>query len=194
MYAEENSNSKSIALLGVLSGIIIAMNFIPYTGYISYGANISITTIHIPVIIGSIVLGWRKGLILGTVWGLACLVRAYITMDIEAMIFLDPRISVAPRIMVGFVAGYLGQILKGKNWSINKYGMIIAFVATLTNTVLVLSAYSMWGSDVIMSLNDTVKMIFKVGISINGILEIGLSCFLTPKILSSLRRANYFTY
>ena len=61
-----------LTLTAMFSAIIIALTFIPFTGYISYGL-LSITTIHVVVILGAVVLGPLRGTILGLVWGVTCL-------------------------------------------------------------------------------------------------------------------------
>ena len=55
-----------LAILGMFIAIIILMTAVPQLGYIQFFA-IRITMLHIPVIIGSILLGPKKGAILGFV-------------------------------------------------------------------------------------------------------------------------------
>ena len=66
----------TLTQLGVLSALIILLTFVPNIGYISYGV-LSITIIHIPVIIGAIVMGPKSGAILGAVWGVSCICLLY---------------------------------------------------------------------------------------------------------------------
>lgn len=93
-----------LALLSMFSAIIIAMTFIPYVGYITIPGMLSITTVHIMVIIGAIVMDdILSGTILGGVWGISCLIYALFNGTADAAIFLDPRISVVPRLLVGLL-------------------------------------------------------------------------------------------
>ena len=94
-----------LTLTAMFCALIIALTFIPYTGYIVYGL-LSITTIHVVVIIGAVILGPWGGTILGLVWGVTCLIYAAMNGTADAAIFLDPRISVLPRILVGLAAGW----------------------------------------------------------------------------------------
>ena len=96
-----------MAQLAVLSAIVIMMTFVPYIGYISYGPGLSITLIHIPVMIGAIVLGPSAGAILGTVWGVSCIVKALVAppSPLDAAIFWNPLVSLFPRILAGLLAG-----------------------------------------------------------------------------------------
>lgn len=54
---------KELTLGSLIFGIIIAMTFVPNMGYITV-AGIAITIIHIPVLIGAALLGWKWGLFL----------------------------------------------------------------------------------------------------------------------------------
>ncbi len=184
-----SSRIKSMVLTAVLASLITVMTFIPYTGYITYG-GIAITTIHVPVIIGALVLGKRGGLILGLVWGVTGLIKATTTGTPEAMIFLDPRISVLPRVIVGFTVGLCSDLLKEKVTKI-EYTVGIAIVGTLLNTILVLSAIYMWGLENAFNLGESILKLFSVLVSLNGVIELALAAFLVPIIVTSLRIAGY---
>ena len=57
---EKTAKTKELVLMAMFTAIIIAMAFVPYFGYIPLGF-MNATIIHIPVIIGAIVLGPKKG-------------------------------------------------------------------------------------------------------------------------------------
>ena len=61
---------QRITRLGILMGLIILMTFTPNIGYIQTGL-FSITTIHIPVLIGAALMGPIGGLVLGFTWRLS---------------------------------------------------------------------------------------------------------------------------
>ena len=95
--------TKSLVLAAVFSALIAVMTVVPYTGYINYGPiSLEITTLHIVVILGAVCLGWKYGAILGGVWGVSCMLRA-LTNPLWYD-FLNPMISLLPRIAVGLVA------------------------------------------------------------------------------------------
>ncbi|HHW45831.1 MAG TPA: ECF transporter S component [Clostridiales bacterium] len=96
-------STLKLTQLALFSALITAMTFIPYVGYITIGASLSITTLHIPVIIGAVLLGKVSGTVLGTVWGVTCLIYAALNGTADAVIFLNPMISVVPRIFVGLL-------------------------------------------------------------------------------------------
>ena len=64
--------TRNLVLTAAIAAIIVMMAFVPYVGYINL-VVIKATLIHVPVIIGSVVLGPKKGAFLGFVFGLTTL-------------------------------------------------------------------------------------------------------------------------
>lgn len=182
----ESSKIKELTLTGLFIALITVMTFVPFTGYISYG-GVSITTLHIPVIIGAIVLGRVGGLIVGTAWGVLCLILAYTSGLPEAIIFMNPLISVVPRAIVGLVVGFIADVFRGKN-DLKKYSIICGVVGSLTNTILVMCAIGLFGGDVFGSFGETVGAIFQTLVAVNGILELGLAILLTPILVVAISK------
>jgi len=182
-------DTRRIVLLSLFLGIIAAMSFVPYTGYISYGV-ISITTLHVPVLIAIIMLGTRDGFIVATAFGVMSLLRAYTSGTVEAMIFMNPMISVAPRMLMGLATGLAAAYLHDK--MANKYAFftVIALLGTLLHTVFVLSAIALFGLDLILPMGETLRLIFSVIISINGLIEIGLAVIVVPPVCRALTKAG----
>ncbi len=221
--------------LALFSAIILVMTFIPYLGYITIPGALSITTLHIPVIIGAIVLSrqtysYAWGAAIGGVWGVTCLLYALFNGTADAAIFLNPLISVVPRILVGvlivafyklalsvcktqtsgtvltflmavviatfvmllvqniagswvaavligLVALAVGIFLILRNFSKIKEKNIVpilftAVMGTFSNTVLVLIAINLFGSNGLIQLVGVVKNIFSTVIALNGTIEI----------------------
>lgn len=97
-----NKQIFSMLFAGILIALILLMTFIPQLGYITINA-VPITIIHIPVIIGGIILGRKYGLILGIVFGLGSMVRSFMEYSLYAP-FTNPLLSVLPRAFIGFIA------------------------------------------------------------------------------------------
>lgn len=183
-----NKRILNITLTAMFMALLIAMTFIPYVGYIVYG-GLSITTLHVVTILGATVLGPLYGTILGGVWGVTCLIYAMMNGTADAMIFLDPRISVIPRILVGLIAGWcfraLSRLLskrKNRDWLA---AIITAVVGTLSNTALVLSSISIFGTGV-ATIGGTLKTILATAIALNGLVELGIAIVLVPTISAPL--------
>ena len=103
-------STREIATIGILLGIMILLSSTPL-GMVPLGV-VNATTIHIPVIIGSIVFGYKIGGILGLFFGLISLIRAYTNPNITSFIFMNPLVSVLPRILVGIIPGLAYEKLR----------------------------------------------------------------------------------
>ena len=182
-----SNNLKKLTLCSVLSALIIVMTFVPYTGYISYGLVIEITTLHIVVILGAVLLGWKYGAVLGGVWGSFCIVRALITGAWPD--FINPMVSFVPRVIVGIVAGLVFYALC--KMRVNKYAsaLITAIFGTLTNTVLVLSALRIFGTFFEEFIEGgLLQTILTTIIGINGVIELVAAVVIVPVIYAAIRR------
>lgn len=95
---------EKLVLTAMFCAIVVAMTFIPFVGYITYGL-LSITTLHVVVILGAVTLGPARGAVIGLIWGITCLIYAAMNGTADAVIFLNPLISVLPRFLVGWLSG-----------------------------------------------------------------------------------------
>ena len=177
----KHQNLRAFTMAAVLSALIIVMTVIPYTGYIYYGL-IEITTLHIVVAIGGVLLGWKYGAWLGFVWGATCVIRAF-TNPLWAP-FTNPLISLVPRVIVGAVAGFAAAGLRKAKCKPYVVGALSAAAATLTNTVLVLSALKLFSAIINGSLIETIYMTL---IGVNGLIELGAAIIIVPAVLAALQ-------
>lgn len=133
---------RKIAVSGILSALVIAMTLTPF-GYIMIpGLNIQVTLLHVPVLVAAIVEGPVVGLFVGLMFGLSSLYTAIITPSVIAFAFLNPLVSILPRVLFGLAAWYLFKgidaLMRGKARPV-AIG-IAAAVATLLHTTMVLGA------------------------------------------------------
>jgi uncharacterized membrane protein len=107
---------------------------------------------------------------------------------IETAIFLNPMVSIFPRILVGLIISYstlgLGKLFKNKDF---KYALVAA-VGTLSNTVLVLSSIFIFAQGGVLSFNQAFSVIVTVIISTNGLLELILAVILVPIIIRAVSK------
>ena len=82
----EKISTRQIALYGLFIALVFLLGFTPL-GYI-YLPLASITTVHIPVIVGSYILGRKGGAVLGFFFGLTSLIKCFITPDAISAIML----------------------------------------------------------------------------------------------------------
>lgn len=156
-------------------------------GYIPIGP-LSATTMHIPVIIAGIALGRKAGAQLGLVFGLTSLIRATLQPGITSFCFSpfvtvgnisgDWRsvvIALVPRILLGYLAGVIFDLLKDKFNNENVAAVASALVGAITNTVLVLGGiYLFFGgayADAINIAYSTLLATLLGVVTTNGIVE-----------------------
>ncbi|MDD3401265.1 MAG: ECF transporter S component [Eubacteriales bacterium] len=174
---------RKMILCAIFCALVVAMTFVPYTGYISVGV-IEITTLHIVTILAGVLLGWKYGSIVGFVWGMTCLVRAYMIPIYLPFGFGNPLVSVLPRILVGAVSGLVFGALKKTRLS-TTVGIVIATICgSLTNTVLVLTAMSIF---VKASVAELFMSIFSTLVGLNGVIEIAAAIVIIPAVYFALQ-------
>lgn len=144
--------TKRLTLTAIFLAIIILFSFTPL-GFINLGF-IKATLVHIPVIIGGIVLGPRIGAFLGLAFGL--LSMTINTMTPSALSFaFSPFIPVIgtnngslwaivialiPRILTGVVPYFVYKWLKSTNKLPDRLSLFISGVAaSMVNTLLVMN-------------------------------------------------------
>jgi uncharacterized membrane protein len=178
-----------ITTLGLLMAMIIIMTYIPNLGYITTGF-FSITIVHIPVIIGAILTGPIGGLVLGTTWGVTSWHYATTLGTIEAAIFVNPLVSILPRILVGLIISYSSLGLKKIIRFDFARNLVVSILGALSNTVLVLTAIFLFASSGLVTFNQGLAYIFTFVISLNGSLEILSAGLLAPTVLKALSKAS----
>lgn len=192
MY-QKSRKAYRIAILGILSAIIIVQNFVPLLGYIPI-PPLNPTIIHITVIIAALTLGTKDGMIIGGVWGISRFIKAFIApaSPLDLLLFTNPMISIVPRILVGFVAGYVYHLFKNKKEK-DSLGMILSSVlASLTNTILVLFfIYLFYKDDYATALNVDVSNLAKAlgaVVLTNGLAEAVAAAIIAPVVAKALKR------
>ena len=180
--SKRTTDTRNLARAGILCALIIVMTIVPYTGYIYYGL-IEITTLHIVDAVGAVLLGWEYGAVLGLVWGITCVLRA-LTNPLWAP-FVNPLISVFPRVIVGAVGGVVAQGLRKLKLRSGLVAGISAAAATLTNTVLVLSALKLFSS--VLTGMPLFGTIYATLIGVNGSIELVAAILLVPVIVAAIK-------
>ncbi len=130
---------KDIAIDAIFVAIIATMTFVPYVGMITL-PFISFTLLHLPVLLGAYLFGWRKGLLFGIAMGVCSLIKAT-TMPAGTFdaLFIWPWISVLPRALFGFLSGLFFDLLH-KNSKLYGNPLIVgllSFAFTVMHTVFV---------------------------------------------------------
>ena len=173
-----------LVLFALFSALIVVMTFTPNFGYITIGNTISITTIHIVVILGAAILGPVYGAGLGGVWGVLCLIKAFMEPILVNVPFQNPLTSVLPRLLVGLFVGAIVYGLAKTKVPKAVSVTVSTVVGTLTNTALVLTALKLFGGFELL-FGDSAKLlttIFASIVAVNGIIELVAALILVPTI------------
>lgn len=189
------SNVRNLVLIGLFSAIIILQTFTPLLGYLRFFGLVEFTIIHITVILGACLLGPAMGAILGGVWGVTSLILAYQSGGVLTPLFYNPLISVVPRIIVGFIAGWVFALLS-KKINATTSSVVASVIGAITNTVLVLSGFYFFGYDLIFNVigasssgpSDAVLMFIFSLVGTNTIAEIVAAAIIVPAIVVPLQK------
>ena len=131
--------TRRLALTGAFAALVIVLG-ITKLGFITLGPTVSITILHVPVILICMLAGLPEGLFVGATFGLLSLIQA--SMNPSTLLdplFVNPLFSVVPRMLVAVVAWGLWKLLNliphmPKTIS----AAVTGFLSTLAHTLLVI--------------------------------------------------------
>ncbi len=144
--------TQTMVMTAAFAALIILLAFTPGLGYIPLGF-MNATTIHIPVILGALVLGPKYGAVLGGIFGLTSLINnSFINPGVTSFVF-SPFVSgggiksiiicFVPRILIGVVAYFvfvgMKKLLKNKKGSVSIALVLAGVAGSMTNTLLVMN-------------------------------------------------------
>ncbi|WZL80797.1 ECF transporter S component [Vallitaleaceae bacterium 9-2] len=192
------SETRRLTFLGVMLAVTFILSVTPI-GFVPLG-SVSATIVHVPTIITGIVLGPLYGLVMGTFMGIISLFNA-LTRPVTALdpLFINPLVSVLPRMAIGVVAYYTYSLTK-KIAGSKKVGQTISaavggIFGSMTNTILVLSMlYIIYVKDLMQMYGiDTTggirAMLFTI-ITTNAVLEAIVAGVITTAIVVTYFAVN----
>ena len=181
-----------LAMDALFLALIIIMTFTPL-GFITLFGIASNTLIHIPVLIGALLFGWKRGLVYGIFFGFCSVFKAITTpMTILDPYFANPLVSVLPRAIFGLLSGLLFDVIKRLPKKVNIPLIYVSmFVMTVLHTVLTLGILSLVNYSEISLLagenyGSIILFIWAVLVS-NGLIEGGLALLVAPSAYIPLK-------
>lgn len=193
----KKATTRTLTQLGVLTAIIILMAFTPL-GYIRT-AGLSITLLHIPVIVGAVLIGPMGGMVLGGVFGLTSLFQCFGMEAFGTMLMsLNPVGTVitclVPRILFGWLAAVLYRVFSDKT---GKLGCTLTgLLATLCHTLMFMLSLCLffYQTEFIQGLATTlgagnVFTFVALFVGVNGLLEMALAAVVTAVLIPVLKKA-----
>ena len=183
-------STKEITFNAMFIAIVVIMALIPNLGIITIGP-ISITILHIPVIVAGIAFGMKSALITSAAFGLStmfvAMTRAVTPIDV---LFANPVLSVLPRLAFGLVIALLWNLAKSFKWNENVSIGLTAFIGTIMHAVFVLGTlYFFLGytGDLLTQINEWIVFVFTIVLS-NTIVEAVAAVILTLPLVHVLWR------
>ena len=204
MYKDQWNHTKKLTVTAMLAALIFLMTF--------FGIGIiplpfmRPTTLHIPVIIGALLLGPKYGAVLGFVFGMASMLFATFFPGATSFVFspfidlpgtsngsiIALVVAFVPRVLIGVVSWYVFAALdalfkSGKRpitWA------VAGLAGALTNTLLVLHFIFFFFGDTWNNARATPFDAIYLGIlsmiAVNGIPEAIASAIIVPAIVGAL--------
>lgn len=187
-----------MVIAAAFTAIIILMANVPFLGYIPLGVTRA-TIIHVPVIIGAIVLGPSYGAFLGFVFGLTSLAVNTFNPTITSFVFspfyslgetggsvLSLVVCFVPRILIGVVSYYVyrlaGRLCRNETAALAAAGV----AGSMTNTLLVMNLiYLLFGESYAAAKGISYDALYGVimgVIGINGVPEAIVAAILSAAV------------
>lgn len=202
---KEVKNTSDLVKMALFVAIIILLSVTPL-GYIHLGV-INATIIQIPVIIGAILFGWKKGAFLGGVFGITSMIKNTVNPNVTSFVFspfvpvgdttkgspLAIIVCLLPRIMIGIVAGLLFKALSKTKLSKALSAGVCGFCGALTNTVLVMGGiYLFFGRSYSAAKDQEYETL--IGTVMATITGIGITEALVSAVISAAVCVPLFKY
>lgn len=169
----------TIALLGAIAAV---MSFTPF-GYIQVGL-IRITFMHIPVIIAAIIEGPIAGVFVGLIFGVSSLVSNL--SGPMGPVFINPLVSIMPRILIGLAAAYV--------YKASKSTVLSAITGTAMNTIGVLGMIYLVAAPQFTQIKGitmgNLGMVLLGVVATNGLAEAAVAVVLVTAIVKGLKRVT----
>lgn len=169
---EKKIETRYMALLAMLCGLLLVMGMTGI-GFIPLPV-IKATTMHIPVIIGAVILGPEAGAVLGGVFGLCSIWANTATPNLLSFAFSPFMtsegfpgvlkslwIALGCRVLFGYISGWLWKLLK-KMLKQDHFALpVTAALSTLIHTLLVMgSIYMLLASQYAQAKNVALSAVF----------------------------------
>ncbi len=183
-------NVKELTLNAMFMAIIITMALVPNIGIITVGP-ISITLLHVPVIVAGIAFGMRSSLITSITFGISTMVvammRSVTPIDV---LFTNPILSVLPRFLFGLAIVLIWKLLRLLKTKPHASIALTAFFATIAHSIFVLVTlffFLGFTGDLLSQLSQWWQLIL-IPVSLNIFVEVLTAVLLAVPLVEVLWR------
>ncbi|MDO4432808.1 MAG: ECF transporter S component [Aerococcaceae bacterium] len=188
------SKTRRLVQLSIFMAIVLLQSRVPFLGNIPINPALSVTIIHITVIVAVLLLGTLDGAMVGFVWGLNSFISAlfFPTSPFQQMVLSSPLTSVLPRVLMPLCVGVFVAFLRRKKVNLYVQGIASGILGSLLNTVFVLGAIALFKQSEYIAIKEIAQSdLWKVlsGIVVaNGIPEAIAAAVAVPAIYRALSR------
>ncbi len=203
------NKTKELSETALFIAVILVMSAVPFLGYIPLGP-INATTIHIPVILGAILFGWKRGALLGGVFGLTSLIKNTVTPNASSFVF-SPfvpvlgsekgslwalAVALLPRVLIGVFAALVFSALTKVKVKRPVACAAAGFVGSMTNTIFVMGGIYLFFGRSYAAVKDiayeTLLTAIRAIVTGSGLVEAGVAAVLSAAIGTALLRSAAF--
>ncbi|MEA5001957.1 MAG: ECF transporter S component [Christensenella sp.] len=178
------TKTRTLTLTAILVAITLLFGFTPI-GYIQTPFGIVITLMCLPVIVGTLTLGWKAGLSLAALFALTSIAKIPTDVFGPTLLAYNPAMLmvniIVPRLLIPFVVAFVYKAMRTQKEAVN-IG-VAAVAGSLTNTVLYLGFLYAFFSSVVAG-----SVILSVAL-LNGIIEAVVAALLCAPIVRALKKS-----
>jgi len=192
--------TRRLAIIGMLGAVSIVLQLTPLGFIVLPFSPARATIMHVPVIIAAIIEGPIAGILVGLIFGAFSMYNAAVSpVSPISFVFLDPLVSILPRLLIGVTAYYTYKgILKlfskkiGEKRTVFAGTALAAIVGTLTNTIGVLSAIyfrhlMQFAESLGIAFDTAGAAIFGIGLT-HGVPELIVAVLLVVPVVHGVQR------
>ncbi len=191
MSSKKRMSTRKLTVTGMMIAITMILSYTPL-GIIPL-QPVSATIVHIPTIIIALLEGPLVGGIVGAAFGITSMIKAITQPSgILDVYFMNPIISVLPRICIGVVAAYSykGLLSITKNNIVSS--VISSALGSLTNTLGAMGLiYFIYVENMTEKLGEAAGPVLWGIITTYGIVEMLAAVVICTSVTLALRKAVY---
>ena len=138
----EFKTTRNLVITALMAAIAVVLGW-THWGFIPWFGGVSLTILHVPVIISAVIVGPVSGIIVGFIFGVFSMIQAAIAPTGPTDVwFTNPLLAVLPRLLIGPSAWLVRRVFE--RWPTAALSLAGA-VGSLTNTFLVLGMIGLLG-------------------------------------------------
>lgn len=135
----KKNQTKTLTYNAIIIAITVLVGAIPQIGFIQIPGIPAITIMHIPVIIAATALGFYAGVLSSLAFGITSMLVAMSRGLGFDLLFMNPIVSIVPRLAFGIFAGIFYGLLKHAQMNDNLKVGITAFVSSIFHSLVTLT-------------------------------------------------------